>query len=67
MLRGRLPLGPQKGDDFMQLGGDFVVDVARRLVYAYPSANATDRPAADELVRAVAACGLANAPRLANK
>jgi hypothetical protein len=60
LLRGRLPLRPQEGDDLMQLGGDFVLNANRRLVYAYCSANATDRPQVDELVRAVAACGLAN-------
>jgi hypothetical protein len=61
LLRGRLPVRPQEGDDLMQLGGDFVLDSQRRLVYAHCSANATDRPPADELVRAVAACGLTNA------
>ena len=61
LLRGRLPMRPQKGDDLMQLGGDFVLDADRRLVYAHSSTEATDRPAVEELVKAVAACGLANA------
>jgi hypothetical protein len=55
LLRGRLPLRPDEGEDLMQLGGDFVLDSERRLVYAYSSAEATDRPAADALVQAVKA------------
>jgi hypothetical protein len=53
VLRGWLPFRPQKGDDLMQLGGDFVLDGERRLVFAYSSANATDRPAVETLVQAV--------------
>jgi peroxiredoxin len=53
LLRGRLPVRPQKSDDLMQLGGDFVLDAERRLVYAHCSTEATDRPAVEELVRAV--------------
>ena len=53
LLRGWLPARPLQGDDLMQLGGDFVLDVERRLVYAHGSTEATDRPAADELIEAV--------------
>ena len=54
----RLLLGgwrPRKyeGEDVFQLGGDFVLDERRRLVYAYRSTNPADRPSADELVQAV--------------
>lgn len=53
MVRGWMPWKPAKKDDLFQLGGDFVVDSQRRLVYAYPSANPTDRPAVDDLIQAV--------------
>jgi hypothetical protein len=53
LLRGWLPVRPQKGDDLMQLGGDFVLDAERRLVYAHGSTEATDRPAVEELIEAV--------------
>jgi hypothetical protein len=53
MLRGSLPFRPDKGDDLMQLGGDFVLDAERRLVFAYSSVNATDRPTAETLIQAV--------------
>ncbi len=53
MFRGWLPAKPAGRDDLLQLGGDFVLDDQRRLVYAYRSATATDRPPAEELVRAV--------------
>jgi hypothetical protein len=50
MARGwrvRLPVG---GEDVLQLGGDFVLDRRRRMVFAYPSADASDRPAAEVIV-----------------
>lgn len=53
MFRGWLPDKPAGKDDLLQLGGDFVLDGRRRLVYAYRSANPTDRPPAMALVEAV--------------
>jgi hypothetical protein len=44
MLRGYAPKMPYKGEDVMQLGGDFVIDRSRRVIFAYPSATPTDRP-----------------------
>lgn len=44
MLRGYAPKMPYRGEDVMQLGGDFVIDRSRRVVFAYPSATPTDRP-----------------------
>ena len=53
LLRGRPPMRPQGGDDLMQLGGDFVLDAERRVLYARSSTEATDRPGVEELVKAV--------------
>ncbi len=53
MLRGWMPQGPQ--EDMQQLGGDFVLDHERRLIYAYRSREPTDRPSVEELLTAVGA------------
>ena len=53
MVRGWLPTKTVEGEDIMQLGGHFVLDAARRLVFAYRSADATDRPTMKALVEAV--------------
>jgi peroxiredoxin len=55
LFRGWLPGKPDEGEDVLQLGGDFVLDGQGRLVYAYRSAEPTDRPSAQELVQAVRA------------
>jgi peroxiredoxin len=55
MFGGWKPEKPGEGDDVLQLGGDFVIDAAGRLVYAYRSRVATDRPPAADLVEAVRA------------
>lgn len=57
MLRGWAPQRTNKGEDVLQLGGDFVLDERRRLVYAHRSAEPTDRPPVAELLQAVAAAG----------
>jgi len=54
MVRGWAPQRGNKGEDVLQLGGDFVLDEARRLVYAHRSAEPTDRPPVAELIQAVA-------------
>jgi hypothetical protein len=54
MLRGWLPHRGNKGEDLLQLGGDFVLDAQRRLVYAHRSREPTDRPPASALLQAVA-------------
>jgi peroxiredoxin len=43
----------RQGEDVLQLGGDFVLDREGRLTHAYRSAGPTDRPAVEELLRAV--------------
>jgi hypothetical protein len=52
--RGWLPKKPAKGDDVFQLGGDFVLDERRNVIYAYRSAEPTDRPKAGDLLNAIA-------------
>jgi peroxiredoxin len=52
-LRGWRPQKPKQGEDVLQLGGDFVLDGNGRLVYAYRSAEPTDRPAISALLQAV--------------
>jgi hypothetical protein len=46
-----MPTAPAKGDDVLQLGGDFVLDANSRLRYAHPSCNPTDRPSAATLLQ----------------
>jgi len=53
MLRGYAPRKPYRGEDVLQLGGDFVVDQAGRTVFAYRSQNPTDRPAVSRLLAAL--------------
>jgi hypothetical protein len=53
---------PYKGEDVLQLGGDFVLDGRGRVVYAYRSAEPTDRPSVQELLRAVRAAAEATVP-----
>jgi hypothetical protein len=52
MLRGYRPRSSDA--DVHQLGGDFVTDAGRRLVYVHRSVDPADRPPADDLVRALA-------------
>jgi hypothetical protein len=42
--------------DTLQLGGDFVVDGAGRLAYAYRSTHPDDRPPVTDLITAVRNC-----------
>jgi peroxiredoxin len=44
---------PRKGEDLLQLGGDFVLDATRRLVFAYRSIDPTDRPPVQQLLDAI--------------
>jgi peroxiredoxin len=53
MVRGWKPEKPEKGEDVLQLGGDFVIDPTGRLAFAYRSRESTDRPTAAALVDAV--------------
>jgi peroxiredoxin len=53
ILRGYGVKKPYAGEDVLQLGGDFVLDRRGRVVFAYPSANPTDRPTVAALLAAV--------------
>jgi hypothetical protein len=55
ILRGWWPRRSPRGEDLMQLGGDFILDPLRRLAYAHRSAEPTDRPLIGELLKAVEA------------
>lgn len=53
IMRGWLPALPGQGEDVLQLGGDFILDAAGRIVYAHPSRDPTDRPSAATLLEAL--------------
>jgi peroxiredoxin len=53
IFRGTKPRRPGAGEDLLQLGGDFVLDAQGRIVFAHRSAEPTDRPPVEQLVRAV--------------
>lgn len=53
MLRGYAPRTPYQGEDVFQLGGDFILDNAGRISFAYRSRNPTDRPAVSRLLAAL--------------
>jgi len=49
MLRGRFPEPP--GQDAMQQGGDFLVDAAGVIRFAYAGRRSDDRPPVEDLIR----------------
>ena len=51
MFRGWRPGKPRKDEDLLQLGGDFILDAEGRVTYAHRSAEPTDRPGVEELLR----------------
>jgi peroxiredoxin len=53
LFRGYRPRAPLRGEDALQLGGDFILDRQRRVVFAYPSADPTDRPSARSILDAL--------------
>ncbi len=62
MLRGYRLKMPYWGEDVRQLGGDFLLDRHRRLLFAYRSAVPTDRPAAATLLEALSALATPSPP-----
>jgi peroxiredoxin len=53
ILNGWLPQKSQGEGDLLQLGGDFILDGRRRIVYSYYGKDPTDRPSAQELLEIV--------------
>lgn len=53
MAKGYGVKKPVAGEDVLQLGGDFLLSRARKLIFAYRSADPTDRPSAAALMRAI--------------
>jgi peroxiredoxin len=53
IVRGVHPRKVRQGEDVLQLGGDFILDGEGHLVYAYRSAEPTDRPRVEALLRVV--------------
>jgi peroxiredoxin len=62
LFRGWRPRRMVEGEDVLQLGGDFVVDGQGRLVYAYRSAEPTDRPGVEVLLKAVREAAASSTP-----
>jgi hypothetical protein len=53
ILRGHGVKKPYPGEDVLQLGGDFVLNKSRGVVFAYPSSNPADRPSVARLLTAI--------------
>jgi hypothetical protein len=53
MIRGRGPRLPHA--DITQLGGDFVIDAANRIVFEHRSAEPADRPSVADILAAIRA------------
>jgi len=51
ILRGVLPTKSAKGEDFLQLGGDFLWDKDGILVWSYPSKDPADRPTTNKIAK----------------
>ena len=57
IVRGGKVRVPYRGEDVLQLGGDFVLDRTGNVVFEYRSRTATDRPSIAALLAATAATG----------
>jgi hypothetical protein len=53
MFKGYRVRAPNRGEDVLQLGGDFVLSRERKLLFAYRSADPTDRPTVTDLLAAL--------------
>ena len=53
MAKGYRVKKPFAGEDVLQLGGDFILSRDRKVVFAYRSADPTDRPAVAALLKAL--------------
>lgn len=50
IFSGWFPKSPESGEDLLQLGGDFIVSAAHKLVFAHRSRDPADRPTVGELI-----------------
>lgn len=50
LIRGWMPRRNERGEDVLQLGGDFVIAADRRLIFAHRSIDPADRPSVTELI-----------------
>jgi peroxiredoxin len=50
IFRGWRPRRKSKGEDVLQLGGDFILDAQGRLTHAHRSTEPTDRPGVEVLL-----------------
>lgn len=50
LIRGWMPRRNERGEDVLQLGGDFVISADRRLIFAHRSIDPADRPSVDVLI-----------------
>lgn len=57
IVRGGKVRKPYKGEDVLQLGGDFILDRTGKVTYEYRSRTATDRPSVAALLAATATSG----------
>ncbi|MCI0701562.1 MAG: AhpC/TSA family protein [Planctomycetia bacterium] len=55
MWKGYRVKKPFAGEDVLQLGGDFILARERKVIFAYPSSDPTDRPAVSKLLDAIPA------------
>ncbi|MBL8823256.1 MAG: redoxin domain-containing protein [Planctomycetia bacterium] len=53
MFRGWRIRRPVKQEDLLQLGGDFIVDRSRKLIYAHRSTDPSDRPTVTDIMLAL--------------
>ncbi|MFO0877496.1 MAG: peroxiredoxin-like family protein [Gemmataceae bacterium] len=53
LFRGWAPRRGRRGEDYLQLGGDFLLDSSGKVVFAHRSEDPTDRPSIDLLLREI--------------
>lgn len=67
IFRGYGVKKPYAGEDVLQLGGNFILNKRSRVVFAYPSADPTDRPRIADLLRAIASAEPIGSDRPSNE
>ena len=51
IARGYMPRKPIKGEDVQQLGGEFILDENRKLIFAFRSDDPTKHPRIEQLMK----------------